>query len=160
MIAQTNQDMRRTKVFAICRAGGGADEERSPLSSRPCRYAGDDPSRLRPVRGAAHAPDPGDPTSATGGGRTVSRYDLLGVEAQLLEQYPALADHHEKAAQAGSGHIRGLIERTDAARGGDADAFAEHVASIQRSALASYAASVRGIVSVEDVARWVRTETR
>ncbi|WP_315074048.1 hypothetical protein [uncultured Microbacterium sp.] len=87
----------------------------------------------------------------------MSRYDLLGVEAQLFEQYPALADRHEKAARAGSEHIRGLIERSDAARGGDADAFAEHVASIQRSALASYAASVRGIVSVEDMVRWVRT---
>ncbi|MGW9158923.1 MULTISPECIES: hypothetical protein [unclassified Microbacterium] len=85
----------------------------------------------------------------------MSRYDLIGVETQLFERYPALADRHANAVHAGAAKIRGLIERTDAVRGMDADAFTEHVASIQRTALAGYAASVRGILPGEEVERWI-----
>lgn len=85
----------------------------------------------------------------------VARAELVGIEQQLMAQYPALADRHLAAARAGADRIRDLIERRDAVGDADAAAFAQHVVSIQRSAVAGYAASVRGILQAEDVARWI-----
>jgi hypothetical protein len=85
----------------------------------------------------------------------MGRRDLIGIEQQLIAQYPALADRHAEAARAGTEKIRALIERRDTTGDNDAEAFAAHVASIQRTALAGYAVSVRGLLPVDDVARWV-----
>ncbi|AZS39340.1 MULTISPECIES: hypothetical protein [Microbacterium] len=85
----------------------------------------------------------------------VARAELVGIEQQLMAQYPALADRHTAAARAGAERIRDLIERRDAVGDADAEAFAQHLGSIQRSAVAGYAASVRGIVQADDVARWI-----
>lgn len=83
------------------------------------------------------------------------RQELIGIEEQLMEQHPALADCHAAAARAGTDRIRDLIERRDTAGDTDAEAFAQHLGSIQRSALAGYAASVRGILPADDLARWI-----
>lgn len=84
-----------------------------------------------------------------------ARAELVGIEQQLMAQHPALADRHTAATRAGVDRIRDLIERRDAVGDTDAETFAQHVGSIQRSALAGYAASVRGILQADDVARWV-----
>lgn len=85
----------------------------------------------------------------------MGRAELVGIEEQLMAQYPTLAARHAEAAHAGAEKIRALIERRDATGDTDTEAFAQHVGSIQRAAVAGYAASVRGILPIEDVARWI-----
>lgn len=86
----------------------------------------------------------------------MGRRELIGIEEQLFAQYPALVERHAEAARAGAEKVRALVERRDAAGDTDAEAFAEHVALVQRTALAGYAVSVRGLVPVDDVTRWIR----
>lgn len=83
------------------------------------------------------------------------RRDLIGIEEQLLERYPELAAHHAVAKRAGVQEITAVVGRFDAAGELDAEAFVAQVSSAQRAALEGYAASVRGVLPVEELERWI-----
>ncbi|MDF2563074.1 MAG: hypothetical protein K0R99_4520 [Microbacterium sp.] len=83
------------------------------------------------------------------------RRDLIGIEEQLLERYPELAAHHAVARRAGAQEITAVIGRFDAAGETDAEAFVGQVSLVQRTALEGYAASVRGLLPDDEVARWI-----
>jgi hypothetical protein len=83
------------------------------------------------------------------------RRDLIGIEEQLLERYPELDAHHAVARRAGAQEVTAVIGRFDAAGETDAEAFVGQVSLVQRTALEGYAASVRGLLPDDELARWI-----